>query len=396
MEVEVTGVGMQLLERVRQAKLVIPPYPAVAAKLQQLPRDTSSLADVAAIVGTDAVLAANVLRAATSAAHSAAAAPTTLEAAVFKLGFETMVRLAIAVSLGASASAHGPLAELRRNEWRRSLISGVICRDLAQRRGIDPSQAFLAGLLHDFGAIVAIAGLETLGDLPTLPALHWKHLVDELHTELGTTVAETWKLPAQIAQVMSHHHLPEGQGPLVQLVAMVDHVIAILDRGSMTGIAALIEVPGLRTEERYQIGMLMPKIAEAMDQFETTAKAGPSAVEHVAPAALEDGWEVDFDVLSKRGIAYHVVAIAANQLALVSKEPMNPGWLTEVRFGGDAVEIMVNVVTCSPRVGGDFLVVLQPFALGGEGKRIWLELLHDTRDQGPRVAVELKALADRL
>ncbi len=384
MEVVATEVGTQLLERVRQAKLVIPPYPAVAAKLQQLPRDTSSLADVAAIVGTDAVLAANVLRAATSAALSAGAAPTTLEAAVFKLGFETMVRLAIAVSLGASASANGPLAELRRNEWRRSLISGVICRDLAQRRGIDPSQAFLAGLLHDFGAIVAIAGLETLGNLPTLPAVQWKKLVDELHVELGATLAETWKLPTQIARVISHHHLPAGQGPLVQLVAMVDHVIAILDRGSMTGIAALIEVPGLRTEERYQIGMLMPKVAEAMDQFETTAKVGPSAVE---PAPLEDGWEVDFDVLSKRGATYHVVAIAANQLALVSNEPMNPGWLTELRFGGDAVEIMVNVVTCSPRASGDFLVVLQPFALGGDGKRVWLELLHNAREQVPRVAV---------
>ncbi len=384
MEVVATEVGTQLLERVRQAKLVIPPYPAVAAKLQQLPRDTSSLADVAAIVGTDAVLAANVLRAATAAAHSTGAAPTTLEAAVFKLGFETLVRIAIAVSLAAAASAQGPLAELRRNEWRRSLISGVICRDLAQRRGIDPSQAFLAGLLHDFGAIVAIAGLETLGNLPTLPAPEWKALVEELHTELGATVAETWKLPAQIAQVISYHHLPAGQGPLVQLVAMVDHVIAILDRGSMTGIAALIEVPGLRTEERYQIGMLMPKVAEAMDQFETTAKVGPSAVE---AALLEDGWEVDFDVLSKRGVTYHVVAIAANQLALVSKEPMNPGWLTEFRFGGDAIEIMVNVVTCSPRAGGDFLVVIQPFALGGDGKRVWLELLHNARAQVPRVAV---------
>ncbi|CAN5376933.1 hypothetical protein BH11MYX1_BH11MYX1_02570 [soil metagenome] len=385
MEIEATEVGVELLRRVRQAKLVLPPYPAVAAKLQQLPRDTSSLAAVAAIVGTDAVLAANVLRAASSAAQSTATVPTTLEAAVYKLGFEALVRLAIAVSLGASASAGGPLAELRRNEWRRSLISGVICRDLAQRRGLDPSHAFLAGLLHDFGAIVAIAGLESIGALPTWPAPRWRKLVDELHVELGVLVAASWKLPAPIADVIAHHHAPAGHGPLVQLVAMVDHVIAILYRGAMTGIAALIEVPGMRTEERYQIGMLMPKIAEAMDQFETAAKAGPSAVE--PPRTLEDGWDVDFDVVSRRGVTYHVCAIAANQLALASEEPMNPGWLTEFRFGGDAVEIMVNVVTCTPRAGGDFLVVLQPFALGGEGKKVWLGLLDDTRAQAPRAAM---------
>ncbi len=380
-----TEVGTELLERVRAAKLVIPPYPAAAAKLQQLNRDTSSIAEVAAIVGSDAVLAANVLRAATSAAQSAAAAPTTLEAAINRLGFDTLVRLAIAVSLGKSASASGPLAELRRNEWRRSLIAGVFCRDLAAQRGLDPSQAFLAGLLHDFGAIIAIAGLESLGTLPTLPAVHWKRLVDELHIELGATVAEAWKLPASIAQVMSHHHLPEGQGPLVQLVAMVDHVIAILDRGAMTGIGALVEVAGLKTPERYQIGMLLPKVSEAMDQFEMPAKHAPSAVE--VSATLEDGWEVDFDVLSKRGAVYHVCALAANQIAIVSGEPMNPGWLTEFRFGGDFVEIMVNVVTCSPRAGGDFLVVLQPFALGGDGKRVWLELIERTRQQPSRAAV---------
>ena len=94
----------------------------------------------------------------------------------------------------------------------------------------------------------------------------------------------------------------------------------------------------------------------------------------------------DFDVVNRRGAMYHVCALAPNQLAITSKEPMNPGWLTEFRFGGDAVEIMVNVVTCSPRAGGDFMVVLQPFALGGDGKKVWLELQQRTREQ-PRVAV---------
>ncbi|HEY0254203.1 MAG TPA: HDOD domain-containing protein, partial [Kofleriaceae bacterium] len=265
----------RLVQRLAGNEITLPPYPAVATQLQRLPRDTVKLSEVSAIVATDATLAASVLRQASSVAFGGVP-PATLEAALGKLGLDTVVRTAITVALGKSAGAAGPLADMRRDEWRRSLLSAVFAKELASRRGIDPNQAFLAGLLHDFGALVALACLEEESKLPLLPAVIWRSVIDKVHVELGSVIAARWKLAAPLVDVIAHHHAPNNCPPanrsLAQLIATVDHIIAILDRSAMTGIAALIEVPGLATDERYRIGGLMPQIGEQMAKFELAAR----------------------------------------------------------------------------------------------------------------------------
>jgi HD-like signal output (HDOD) protein len=377
--VAAADVGNELVNRLLRTELVIPPYPAVAAALQRLPRDRTTLADVAKIVGTDGALAANVLRSATSAALSNTGAPPTLEAAVFKLGVDELVRISIALSLGAVMTASGPLADLRRDEWRRSLISAVFCRELAARRGLDPSQAFLAVLLHDFGALVALTGLEITSGLPILRAAVWRDIVREVHVDVGALVAARWKLPPPIANVIAHHHQPEGHGELAQLVAIVDRIIAILDRAPTTGIAALVEIGSLSSAERYQIGALIPQLADAMERFETSAKQTPSAIEPVVP--FEDAWQVAFDVTTKKHQTCHAIAMGPNHLALRMAVALSPGWLTDIQIGPDAVDVLVNVVTCTPR-DGMFIVEVKPFGLGGAGKQAWFALIEQTR---PRV-----------
>ena len=110
----------------------------------------------------------------------------------------------------------------------------------------------------------------------------------------------------------------------MQLVATVDHIIAILDRAAGTGIAALIEVPGLTSDERYRVGGLMPQIAEQMVKFELAAQSQePSAIE--PDDLLEDGWRVEFPVGNKREMAYAAVAMSPNRIAFESKEQLSPG-----------------------------------------------------------------------
>jgi HD-like signal output (HDOD) protein len=369
------------------SELTIPPYPAVAAQLQRLPRDTVTLAEVASIIGTDASLTANLLREASSAQFGGIA-PTSLEGALGKLGLDAVVRTAIAVALGKSAGAAGPLADLRRDEWRRSLLSAVFCKELATRRGVDAGQAFLAGLLHDFGTVVALACLEDGGQLPVMPAVTWRSVVDAVHVELGSIVAARWHLAEPLAAVVAHHHSPTNCPPvhraLTQLVATVDHIIAILDRGANTGIAALIEVPGLSSEERYRIGGLMPQLGEQMTQFElAAAQTHGSAVE--PDDMLEDGWRVEFSVGTRREIsAYKACALSPNRMALESPTAMSTGWLTELVIceSSPALQVLANVVACTQRPNGTFLVVVQPFGLGGETKKGWLDLVAKTRVVG--------------
>src|SRR3954470_7924595 len=198
----------QLIERLRTTEVRVPPYPAVASSLDRLNRDgRATVAEVASIVATDAALAATVLRHATSAAGRSNA-PATLEVAISRLGFDELTRVVIATTIGVAVAASGPLAVLRRDQWRRSLLAAMFCRELAQRRGIAPDQAFLAGLLHDFGAIVVVACIESFGTaaLPVLKEMTWRRMVEDLHIEFGMVVVARWQLPEPIAEVVASHH----------------------------------------------------------------------------------------------------------------------------------------------------------------------------------------------
>jgi len=382
-----TDLSSQLIQRLRSTEIRIPPYPAVALSLDRLSRDPrSTLTDVTSIIAADASLAATVLRYASAAAMKSSG-PVTLDAAVRKLGLEELTRVVIATTVGASATAPGPLSLLRRDQWRRSLLSAMFCRELAGRRGVLPDQAFLGGLLHDFGAVVVLACLEALGKerLPTLSEATWRRLVEDLHIEFGMIVVARWQLPEPIAEVVTHHHTPHAAArahrSLVQLVSIVDQIIAVLDRGSGGGIAALLEVPGLEQGEHYRIGALMPKVAEHMARFESPPQRDVTSAIAVVGNPVEDGWPVDFFIESKTLIEYRACTLTPSTLAFRAPSALQPAWLTELtlRCTPDTITMLANVKTCDALASGEFFVTAQPFGLAGEDKAAWMRLIDRTR-----------------
>lgn len=384
----------QLVERLRTTEIRVPPYPAVAGSLDRLSRDgKSTVADVSAIVATDAALAATVLRHSQSAAMRGGKVPS-LDAAISRLGLEELHRIVIATTLGAVATGAGPLALLRRDQWRRSLLSAMFCKELAPRRGVQPDQAFLGGLLHDFGAVVAITSLEAQGKtgdpLPTLPEAAWRRLVESLHVELGMVVVARWSLPEPIAEVVASHHTPQTCSrvyrPLVQLVAIADQILDILDRGAGGGIAALTEVPGLDHDERFRIGALMPKVADQMSKFEMPAKTVvKSSIAKPTEGAADGTWPVDFVVESHVQTQYRACAMGDNLLAFKSPIALQPAWLAELtlRCAPDTITMLGHVKTCELTPRRDFLVTVQPFGLAGDDKNAWLRVLGRTRPAAP-------------
>ena len=377
----------QLLELLRKTEVRIPPYPAVATSLDRLSREgRSSVTAIASLVAKDAALAATVLRHAASASLKSSA-PATLEAAISRVGLDQLVRISIATSVGTTANAPGPLALLRRDQWRRSLLAAMFGKELAPRRGVPPDQAFLAGLLHDFGIVVVLACLESLGRarLPVLPEAVWRRLVEDLHVEFGMNVATRWQLPEAIAEVIAHHHTPHTclrvYRPIVQLVAIVDQIIEILDRGSAGGIAALVEVPGLEHDERYRIGALMPQVAEQMARFEAPAQREVTSSIARPTSPIEGGWSVDFAIESKNHASYRACALGPNTLAFRSPVALQPAWLAEVTLHcpPDIIAMLAHVRSCEPNVSGGYFVTAQPYGLAGEDHAAWLRLITRTQ-----------------
>lgn len=378
-----------LTARLEADRLRLPPYPAIALKLQQLASSgRNSTRDLCATINADAALVAAVLRRANAAASGPTTTITSLEAAVNRIGVEDLLRLALAQSVGVTASSSGPLASLRRDTWRMSLLAARMGLELAERRGVSQDAAFVAGLLHDFGAVAVLVGLEDLKvELPVLPAETWKVLVDRLHVKFGAVIAKRWNLPEQILHAIQHHHdVARYSGPhraLVELVATVDHINTIFDRAPTTSVAALLEVPGLSQDERYRIGAMVPQISEYMASFEAAASPAhevkaKTAVAKVADG-LEDGWPIEFVVTAKHDV-YQACGMSPNGVAFRGTAPLVPNWLAQMTLGTDPeLAMLANVKTCTPKADGTYLMTAQPFGLDGKDKQIWLNLIARTR-----------------
>jgi HD-like signal output (HDOD) protein len=225
-----------LLDALARGGIPVPPYPAVALRIQEVVnRKSFGLADVTRIVSADAALTADVLRCANSAMFGRGAHATTLAQAITRIGAREVMRLALSSGLAAHAQAAGSLAPLKRFAWIESVSAAGLCQELARHRGLPAEEAFVLGLLHDFGKVVATAFLERLlaaqPRVGSRPLDFWAALLERHPVAAGMAIAVEWNLPPLVAEVIALHH--EGGGspearPLVDLVRTCDAVVALL------------------------------------------------------------------------------------------------------------------------------------------------------------------------
>jgi HD-like signal output (HDOD) protein len=378
-------VTARLVQHLRGPEIAVPPYPAIAAAIAKLAvAEQLSIDKLVDVVKADPAFAATVLRHA-SVASRRNAGPATLDAAIWKLGADELVRLALLSNFGAAATTAGPLALLRREVWGRALLAAHLAQELAGRRGVAPDVAFLAGLLHDFGAVVAIASIERLSGIPTLSKLAWRYLVDDVHLEVGLVVAARWGLPEPIAEVISRHHEPQTSShenrPLVQLIAVVDQVIAELEQPD--GVAAT-EIPGLDHDERYRLAAVVARVAEQLATYERPP-------ERDVPCAItftrQNCWPCDLS-MSCRGVAFRAHAITPDTLTFRGRQRLEPGWLAEISLETESAPLtmLVNVQECERLPDGDHEIVAKPFALDGPPKEAWQRLVATARASSKRTS----------
>lgn len=374
-------------------KVKIPPYPAVAMKLQRtIDEGNYGLADLARITSADEVLTAAVLRMANSAAFRGASRITSLSDAIGRLGAGELGRVALAATLGVSATVHGPLAELRRTAWRQSLASALCCQALALARGVSAQDGFVCGLLHDFGRVVAVACLEDVVHREPaeqrLPEEEWRKIVDGLHVELGVMAGARWGLPDMLVSVMASHHDPEQAGRyrgLVDIVCAADTVVGLLEECPYLFARDLVDVPGLRG--RSEIDRLMdvvpfiPGYINGLDDMGPPA-AAPASSRVEKPSSVLDGphADVDFPLVWARQngeTTYQARYVTAKGIGFAGKTAMFEGSVARLRVGtgAGAIDLSGRVVLCRPEGRGGYLLEVKLFALPGAAHDAWGQLL---------------------
>jgi hypothetical protein len=195
-------------------------------------------------------------------------------------------------------------------------------------------------------------------------------------------IATRWKLPPPIAAVIASYGQPPGvmRSPLVQLVQLVDRVIGVLDRAPATGIAALLEISDLSTDERYAIGAALPEVVSQMATYTATPASAAVVSKVEVPRTEEEAWPIAFDVTQAQS-SFQARTISPNSFELVGKVPLLPNWLADMTLHvePEAVQMLVNIKKCDPVGDGTYVIVAQPFALGGTVKQQWLGLIERAR-----------------
>jgi putative nucleotidyltransferase with HDIG domain len=194
-----------ILSRIAQDKLTIGMLPTLATKVLATLQDANlNLKKVVKLLEQDAVLAARVIRFASSAAYGAGVMKS-LDLAVSRLGVQKLRTLLIELSARQLFLSRDPrIGKSLKELWDHSLAVALIARDLCALSGHDTEMdtAYVCGLLHDLGKpIVAATLLEAERAVTTerggswIGSEFWLQVVNTAHRKVGVALAEKWLLP---------------------------------------------------------------------------------------------------------------------------------------------------------------------------------------------------------
>jgi HD-like signal output (HDOD) protein len=198
--------------------------------LQSLRSDSFSGAQLSRTISSDVVLVAAVIRLANSSLTGTGNSITSVEHAVMLIGQEGLRHLITSV-------AFRPIIDMNSGHFTRTLAPriwdhsercAVANRALAEAMGIDPFEAFLAGLVHNVGLIVALRIMDQMakGDKNLGSELFCARLIRDARV-LTCSIGREWHFPASVTQAIAEQAgMKKGAtvSPLGRLLTLTDYL----------------------------------------------------------------------------------------------------------------------------------------------------------------------------
>jgi putative nucleotidyltransferase with HDIG domain len=295
--------------KVRKVQLIVdqvdnlPTLPMVATRVLALATsDQASVRDLSDIIESDPALTSRILALVNSASFGGVRAQvSTVSRACSLLGFEAIRNSVLSLKVFDLFSRKGHNAYRtsfdRRGFWKHSLAVAAASQLIARTvRGVNPEQAFVAGLLHDIGKVALDFVLpKTFDQVVRRVKTHCTTFADAEnrilgvdHTVIGKRLTENWDFPQKLVNVIWLHHQEAAHLPanlegreLVRVVALAD----VLAREQRIGMGSPMSSAEAATTLADQLGI-------APSHLETIGKKLHAAVaEHVRIMGLENSDE---------------------------------------------------------------------------------------------------------
>lgn len=182
-------------------RLVIPTFPDIAVKIQQVVELETDLRHIEQIIQFDPATAAMIVKAANSALFNIGKPVQTIEQAILRMGMRLVKQLVTTYAMRELFQSHYPLVNQRMKRlWKHSAEVAATAYVLAKKLGgWDAEHALLLGLLHDIGMLPILRYTEQYPDIAqNEDAIDTA--IQHLHGDIGAVILKAWRFSEDFIQ----------------------------------------------------------------------------------------------------------------------------------------------------------------------------------------------------
>jgi HD-like signal output (HDOD) protein len=201
-------------------KIELPGFPHIVMRVQKVLADEHADSNrIVKVLGSEPVLASQIVRMANSAAlNPGTALVTDLRAAVARVGLDTVRSATIAFAVRQLRDApllkglEAPLGTL----WKRSvLVASLSCVIARRLTSVNPDSALLAGLLQGIGRLYILTRASGHRAL-FADQENYQAIEQDWHLSIAAALLENWGIADEIVQAVheSENIERESRGPL--------------------------------------------------------------------------------------------------------------------------------------------------------------------------------------
>ncbi len=257
----------------------IHPLPHVLTTVTRLINDPeSTMKDFEEVIRMDPVLVSRLLRLVNSAYFGLIQKVDSISRAVAYLGMKNLRNLVITDSLKSAFVESGTDSVFSKTRlWSHSAAVSICSKMVAERIfGINGDDAFLCGILHDFGLLVEeqvrreefhriCNSCDSTGSLVEME----RQAFGTDHCDICYIMILDWNMPVTIQEAIRDHHLVTEKiepASLTGILQISEYITGQLDHTKMPDLSILISPPLIKhlQENADEYSVLMEDIPDEM------------------------------------------------------------------------------------------------------------------------------------
>jgi len=254
----------------------LPTVPSVLKRLSAViekPRIT--IVEISAFISNDPALTTKVLKMVNSAIYGFPGRIASVSHATMLLGLNVIKGLLLGVSVFEL------MQKTMSGLYEHSLACAIASRVIAQKKNLkEPEEVSVAGLLHDIGKVILTLEFSAEYEKAMKEAQEKKIAIFDAeknqfsatHADVGGWLAEKWRFPRNLIEVIEFHHRPM-QAKNAPLEASIVHVADLLVRARGFGFAGENFVPEVNPAAFELLGLSDQDIKDVLREMEDNMEA---------------------------------------------------------------------------------------------------------------------------